>query len=130
MVGTFFAPKLGKRVSSWDGPDWAKTSRTIQVLGIMFSIVEKVPIPRESIFKLFPASQLQYGAKIKKAGQTSNTYVFVTYFPLFSLLDRFGAILWLGSRWDNDYFVFCSIAINSIVYFVRAIELRVAMVPA
>ena len=29
------------------------------------------------------------------------TNMFFTDFPLFSLLDRFGAILWLGSRWDN-----------------------------
>ena len=48
-------------------------------------IVENVPTPRESIFKLFPTSQHPYGAKLKKMAETSD-YYFYTYFPLFPLL--------------------------------------------
>ena len=41
-------------------------SRKMTVLRMPYSIVENVPTPRESIFKLFPASQRPYGAKNQK----------------------------------------------------------------
>ena len=54
---------------SWENGGRLENGRKIQkleVLRMKFSIVENVPTPWESIFKLFPASQLPYRAKIQK----------------------------------------------------------------
>ena len=66
-------------------------NKKMKVLRMKFSIVEIVPTSDDDdVFKLSPASQLPYWAKIKKMGQKSNN----KNIPLFSLLDRFGAILY------------------------------------
>ena len=44
----------------------------MEVLRMTSSIVENVPTPRETIFKLSPASQLPYRAKIKKCPTFEN----------------------------------------------------------
>ena len=51
----------------WEGGQ--QKCRKTKVLRMKFSIVENVPTPWESIFKLFPASQLPYRAKIQKIQQ-------------------------------------------------------------
>ena len=51
--------------SGGEGREKVEKSRKMTVLRMMSSIVENVPTPRESIFKLFPASQLPYRAKIQ-----------------------------------------------------------------
>ena len=43
-------------------------------------MVENAPTPRESIFKLFPASQLPYRAKIKKTILEISKIRFSPYF--------------------------------------------------
>ena len=43
-----------------------KNSQKMKVLRMKFSIVENVPTSDDIIFKLSPASQLPYNAKIKK----------------------------------------------------------------
>ncbi len=65
MVRAFFAPELGKWVSSWEGWKMVKKVKK-KVLRMKFSIVENVPTSRDSIFKLSPASQRPPGAKIFK----------------------------------------------------------------
>ena len=53
-------------VDSWKKSDISekcRKSQKMKVLRMKFSIVENVPTPRESIFKLSTASQLAYRAK-------------------------------------------------------------------
>ena len=52
----------------------------MKVLRMTFAIVENVPTPWESIFKLFPASQRPYRAKIKKNTKKTKNPI-SPYFP-------------------------------------------------
>ncbi len=61
-------------------------SNKMKVLGMKSSIVANVPTPWESLFKLFPVSQLPY-IKKKKHRKLLNPFV-----PAFSISDHFAAI--------------------------------------
>ena len=67
----------------------------MKVLRMTFAIVENVPTPWESIFKLFPASQLPYRAKIKimtnkYKNQISPYFPYQTTWQLFSISETRG----------------------------------------
>ena len=53
----------------------------MKVLRMAYSIVENVPTPRESIFKLFPASQHPYRAKNQKWTENP-THLFINISPI------------------------------------------------
>ena len=95
-----FLDGSGIRIEAWHGhllvPSWengcqvgkvggrSKTSRKMKVLGMKLPIVENVPTPRESIFRLFAASQRPYRAKNKKMDrEIRQTNLFI--FPLYLL---------------------------------------------
>ena len=68
----------------------SKTCWKMEVLRMTSSIVENVPTPRETIFKLSPASQLPYRAKIQKlTDKYTNTISLV-----FSISDHVAAIVY------------------------------------
>ena len=57
--------QVRRGLTRWEGRERVKKSRKMKVLRMRSSIVENVPTPRETIFKLSPASQLPYRAKIQ-----------------------------------------------------------------
>ena len=80
--------QVGRGPTRWEGRKRVEKSRKMKVLRMKSSIVENVPTPWESLFELFPASQLPYRAKLNKILEQFKNQIF----PVFSLLDRFGAI--------------------------------------
>ena len=66
-----FCSQVGQMTSSWDGPEWAKKTSRNEVL-----YSGNVPTPRESIFELFPTSQLPHGGKIQRAFLQMSPYYF------------------------------------------------------
>ena len=67
--GHFLLPSWENGCQVGNGPK----SRKMKVLRMAYPIVENVPTPRESIFKLFPASQRPYRAKKQKWTKTLTT---------------------------------------------------------
>ena len=64
-MGTFCC-RVGQMGVGLGGSESGRKSQKMKVLRMKSSIVENVPTPWESLFELFPASQLPYRAKIKK----------------------------------------------------------------
>ena len=64
-----------------------------------FSIVENVPTPRESIFKLCTASQRPYTAKSKKYRKKLRKFDFLCNFPYFPGLELFPISKICGPDW-------------------------------
>ena len=88
MPWAFFAAELGKWVSSREQPK----SQKMKVLTMAYSIMENVSTARESIFKLFPATQSPYRAK-KRMDRTSPTHLFINIFPIFPRVGGMGGAL-------------------------------------
>ena len=61
--------QVGQGPTRWEGRERVEKSRKMKVLRMKSSIVENVPTPWESLFELFPASQLPYRAKNKKCSK-------------------------------------------------------------
>ena len=60
-----------------------KDDQILNVLRMEFSIMENVPTPRESIFKLFNVFQRQSGEKLKKCSKSCIRITDFQYFPLY-----------------------------------------------
>ena len=78
--GHFLLPSSENGCQVGNGP----TSRKMKVFRMAYSIVENVPTPRESIFKLFLASQRPYGAKNQKWTEKLR-HIKLLIFPLYLL---------------------------------------------